>query len=310
MPSIEARNFTSPDETRTPDRTRVDMVRMGETSAARLELEPGWRWSECIKPVAGTESCQVRHVGVRPERDDPHRARRRLRARHRTGSGVRHRAGPRRLGRRRRGRRRLRVRTARRRELRARLVVTPRVSSLGGGGCQATTPKEGSDASARPPGVTNRRLAGRSSMRTLALMIGLVIVGVLSQGAMAASPRVTVALGKSTYGSRPLRRPGVRALRLHPGSSGTEHMQRRMREGLAALHPARGAARRRRHEGLAHFHDASRRWVEAGHVRGPASLLLRRRPCARPDPVPERARVRRALAGRARQRCARSLMRV
>ena len=38
MPSIEARNFASPDETRTPDRTRVDMVRMGETSAARLEL--------------------------------------------------------------------------------------------------------------------------------------------------------------------------------------------------------------------------------------------------------------------------------
>ena len=64
MPSIEARNFASPDETRTPDRTRVDMVRMGETSAARLELAPGWRWSECIKPVAGTESCQVRHIGV------------------------------------------------------------------------------------------------------------------------------------------------------------------------------------------------------------------------------------------------------
>jgi len=64
MPSIEARDFASPDETRTPARTRVDMVRMGETSAARLELEPGWRWSECIKPVAGTESCQLRHVGV------------------------------------------------------------------------------------------------------------------------------------------------------------------------------------------------------------------------------------------------------
>ena len=64
MPSIEARTFASPDETRTPDRTRLDLVRMGATSAARLELEPGWRWSECIKPVAGTESCQARHVGV------------------------------------------------------------------------------------------------------------------------------------------------------------------------------------------------------------------------------------------------------
>jgi hypothetical protein len=26
--------------------------------------DTGWRWSECVKPVAGTESCQARHVGV------------------------------------------------------------------------------------------------------------------------------------------------------------------------------------------------------------------------------------------------------
>src|SRR5688500_18611383 len=61
---VASRNFDSPDETRTPDKTRVDVVRMGATSAARLTFEPGWQWSECIKPVAGTESCQARHVGV------------------------------------------------------------------------------------------------------------------------------------------------------------------------------------------------------------------------------------------------------
>jgi hypothetical protein len=64
MSNIEARDFASPDETRTPARTRIDVVRLGATSAARLQLEPGWRWSECIKPVAGTASCQVRHVGL------------------------------------------------------------------------------------------------------------------------------------------------------------------------------------------------------------------------------------------------------
>jgi hypothetical protein len=37
---------------------------MGNTTAARMTLEPGWRWSECIKPLVGTESCQLRHVGV------------------------------------------------------------------------------------------------------------------------------------------------------------------------------------------------------------------------------------------------------
>jgi hypothetical protein len=61
---VEKRDFDSPDESRTPDKTRVDVVRMGGTTAARFTMEPGWRWSDCVKPVAGTDSCQHRHVGV------------------------------------------------------------------------------------------------------------------------------------------------------------------------------------------------------------------------------------------------------
>jgi hypothetical protein len=64
MAGIQSRDFDSPDETRTPDKTKVDVVRMGGTTAARFAFEPGWRWSECVKPVAGTDSCQARHVGV------------------------------------------------------------------------------------------------------------------------------------------------------------------------------------------------------------------------------------------------------
>jgi quercetin dioxygenase-like cupin family protein len=64
MAGVEARDFDSPDETRTPDKTRIEVVRMTGTTAARFTFEPGWRWSESVKPVAGTESCQVRHVGV------------------------------------------------------------------------------------------------------------------------------------------------------------------------------------------------------------------------------------------------------
>jgi hypothetical protein len=63
MAGVQTLNFDSPDETRTPDKTRVDVVRSGSTTAARMALEPGWKWSECIKPVAGTDSCQARHVG-------------------------------------------------------------------------------------------------------------------------------------------------------------------------------------------------------------------------------------------------------
>ena len=64
MAGVEKRDFESPDETRTPDKTQVDVVRIGGTTAARLTMEPGWRWSDCVKPVAGTDSCQHRHVGV------------------------------------------------------------------------------------------------------------------------------------------------------------------------------------------------------------------------------------------------------
>jgi hypothetical protein len=64
MAGLEMGSFEAPDETRTPDKTRIDVVRMGGTSVARITLQPGWRWSECIKPVVGTDSCQVRHVGV------------------------------------------------------------------------------------------------------------------------------------------------------------------------------------------------------------------------------------------------------
>ena len=64
MAGVESRDFASPDETRTPDKTKVDVVRMASATVARFAFEPGWRWSECVKPVAGTDSCQVRHVGV------------------------------------------------------------------------------------------------------------------------------------------------------------------------------------------------------------------------------------------------------
>ena len=64
MAGLQVGDFESPDETRKPDKTQVDVVRMGGNTAARVTLQPGWRWSECIKPVVGTESCQVRHVGV------------------------------------------------------------------------------------------------------------------------------------------------------------------------------------------------------------------------------------------------------
>ena len=64
MPGVEKRDFDSPDESRTPDKTRSDVVHVGGAAVARLTLEPGWTWADCVKPVAGTDSCEHRHHGV------------------------------------------------------------------------------------------------------------------------------------------------------------------------------------------------------------------------------------------------------
>jgi hypothetical protein len=64
MAGVEVGDFGSPDETRTPDKTNIEMVRLGGATAARMRLEPGWRWSDCIKPIVGGEACQVRHFGL------------------------------------------------------------------------------------------------------------------------------------------------------------------------------------------------------------------------------------------------------
>jgi len=64
MANLTVKSFDAPDETRTPDKTTLDVVDLGSAKAARLTAQPGWRWSECIKPVVGGDSCQARHVGT------------------------------------------------------------------------------------------------------------------------------------------------------------------------------------------------------------------------------------------------------
>jgi len=61
---VTKKSFSAADETRTPDKTRVEMVGLGTVKVARFTMQPGWRWSECIQPVVGTERCQARHVGA------------------------------------------------------------------------------------------------------------------------------------------------------------------------------------------------------------------------------------------------------
>lgn len=60
---FEVKSHDKADEVRTPDKTRVEVVRLDGFTLGRFILQPGWRWSECIKPVVKTDSCQNSHVG-------------------------------------------------------------------------------------------------------------------------------------------------------------------------------------------------------------------------------------------------------
>jgi ethanolamine utilization protein EutQ (cupin superfamily) len=63
MAGVESRDFESPDETRTPEKTKIELVDLSGGQIGRYTFQPGWRWSECIKPVVQTDSCQVEHIG-------------------------------------------------------------------------------------------------------------------------------------------------------------------------------------------------------------------------------------------------------
>ena len=65
MASVETKDFsTQADEVMTPSNARVEMVNVGGQRVMKLTAQPGWKWSEDIKPSVGTESCQAKHIGV------------------------------------------------------------------------------------------------------------------------------------------------------------------------------------------------------------------------------------------------------
>jgi len=59
---MEVKSLNNPDEVRTPPKTKIEVVKVGDSTVMRATFEPGWKWSECIKPIAGTNSCQAPHI--------------------------------------------------------------------------------------------------------------------------------------------------------------------------------------------------------------------------------------------------------
>jgi hypothetical protein len=61
MDKTEHRTFEAPDEVRTFTNGRAEILRVQACEVGRLVLEPGWRWSDHVKPIAGTEWCEAPH---------------------------------------------------------------------------------------------------------------------------------------------------------------------------------------------------------------------------------------------------------
>jgi quercetin dioxygenase-like cupin family protein len=57
----EQKNFGDPDETRSFERGDLRLLSIGGAEIGQLTLQPGWRWSEHVKPIAGTELCEAPH---------------------------------------------------------------------------------------------------------------------------------------------------------------------------------------------------------------------------------------------------------
>lgn len=63
MGMVATKSFDKPDETREFPNGSAAMISIGSTMLGRARMEPGWKWSNDIKPIAGTDLCMILHKG-------------------------------------------------------------------------------------------------------------------------------------------------------------------------------------------------------------------------------------------------------
>lgn len=64
MLDVILKRFEEPDEVRTFEKGRFELVRIGGLEIGRASYQPGWRWSKHVAPTAGTRLCPLEHVGL------------------------------------------------------------------------------------------------------------------------------------------------------------------------------------------------------------------------------------------------------
>ena len=64
MIDVILKRFEHPDETRTFDLGRFELVTLGGMTIGRATYQPGWRWSRHVGAATGASHCTVEHVGL------------------------------------------------------------------------------------------------------------------------------------------------------------------------------------------------------------------------------------------------------
>jgi hypothetical protein len=62
MKPMEKKSLNSPDETRSFPKGKLQLVTLGGITFGRSTFEPGWKWSESVKPIVKTKSCEALHT--------------------------------------------------------------------------------------------------------------------------------------------------------------------------------------------------------------------------------------------------------
>jgi quercetin dioxygenase-like cupin family protein len=61
---MQKKSLDSPDETRTFEKGKVQLVNLKTVTIGRSVFEPGWSWDKCVKPIVKTNSCEAPHTSV------------------------------------------------------------------------------------------------------------------------------------------------------------------------------------------------------------------------------------------------------
>ena len=64
MLDVVLKSFEKPDESTHFEKGKFELINIGGLTIGRATYEPGWKWSKHVNPLAGTEFCDVEHVGM------------------------------------------------------------------------------------------------------------------------------------------------------------------------------------------------------------------------------------------------------